>query len=78
MQIKELKMLHRAGALSDARIAAFMGEWTVEMQQKGGERVTVEAQRGGVRQFKTLDAAWKALAAIGFERATIEERHQTR
>ena len=61
MQIKELTLLHRAGALSDARIGRFMGSWTVDMQQKGGERVDIEAQRGGVRQFKTLDAAWKAV-----------------
>jgi len=77
MKLKELKLLFENGILREARILPApmqSGHWVVEIAKAGqAEAVTIEKQRGGVRFFATLDAAYSLVREIGFRKALIHE-----
>ncbi|MDE1335393.1 plasmid replication protein RepB [Vibrio aestuarianus] len=64
MQIKDLKMLFDAGSLKKAQIVlAPMGSGYILLL----DNHVLQAQRGGDRLFKSLDAAAESAARIGFK-----------
>lgn len=73
MQLSEIKMLFENGVLRDAYILPLLGEWVIECTRHAGDSVALETQRGGVRRFKTLDAAYGVVREIGFQRAQVRD-----
>ncbi|GEM77535.1 hypothetical protein [Vibrio sagamiensis] len=68
MQIKDLKILFDAGAVKKATV--------VSAPLEGGyhlliDKHVLQAQRGGDRLFKTLDAACESASNIGFKRIEV-------
>ena len=75
MQEKDLRILFEAGDLKKAQITPAplaLGQRCVQLHRKTEEPVMLDAQRVSPRTFKTLDAAYKAVAAIGFRKASVE------
>lgn len=77
MQINEAKIRFDAGQLTGAHIlpavAAERG-WTISIDIKGGSYDTIRTKRDThPREFKTLDAAYRAVREIGFRKATVRE-----
>lgn len=59
------------GALVRAPTVLHQG-WTIEIQGTTGNADPVlRAARGQVRQFRTLDAAWRVVREIGFRYFTV-------
>jgi len=73
MQLSEIKMLLEHGVLRDAYILPLLGDWVIEFTRHAGESIALEAQRGGVRRFKTLDAAYGVVREVGFQRAQVRD-----
>jgi len=73
MQLSEIRMLFENGVLRDAYILPLMGEWVIEITRHAGESIALESQRGGVRKFKTLDAAYGVVREVGFQRAQVRD-----
>lgn len=48
-------------------------DWTVEVTRHAGASIALETQRGAVRRFKTLGAAFEGVKSIGFNRANIRQ-----
>ena len=74
MRIDQIALLIGAGAISGANIyPAPMkpGKWYIEFIRKGGERIALSAQRGNIRDFASLDSAWKVLNDLDIRTATI-------
>ncbi len=68
MQIKDLKMLFDAGSVKKARVvvAPFGGGYNLLV-----DKYVLQAQRGGDRSFKTIDAACESAKNIGFKRVEV-------
>jgi len=73
MQLSDIKLLFQNGVLRDAYILPLFGDWTIEITRHAGESITLETQRGAVRHFKTLDAAFEGVKSVGFNRANIRQ-----
>jgi len=73
MQLSEIKMLFENGVLRDAYILPLFDSWVIEFTKHAGESIALEAQRGGVRRFKTIDAAYGVVREIGFQRVQVRE-----
>lgn len=72
MILKEIQILFDAGALAACEIlrAPMQDEWYLVFIRKSDKAMlSLTTQRSGedVRCFKTLDAAYKAAAGIGFK-----------
>lgn len=69
MELKEYKLLFTAGDLKQCQVVPVpfqQDEWMIVLTRKNGQKRVLETQRGGMRQFKKLDAAWSAATQIGF------------
>lgn len=76
MKIKDFRLLLGAGAVHNARmIREPMGAgWLVEIEATvDGARqwIALEAKRGNVRAFASLDTAATALSSIGINNASL-------
>ncbi|MBY7814406.1 plasmid replication protein RepB [Vibrio fluvialis] len=68
MQIKDLRLLFDAGSLKKAQIVrAPMGTGYILLIDKH----IVQAQRGGDRLFKSIDAAVESAHNIGFRKVEV-------
>ncbi len=68
MQIKDLKLLFDAGSLKKAQVTkAPMGSGYILLIDKH----VLQAQRGGERIFKSLDAAAESAVKIGFQKIEV-------
>jgi hypothetical protein len=76
MQTKEIKIRFDAGTLSACTIVDFpleQGAYALMFSQKNkSTSITMKAQRGGMRKFKSIDGAATAAKHIGFRKITIE------
>ena len=72
MNIKEAKLLFQAGVLEDPVIRR-VGEqgWTVVLEGRHQLKPELETTRGGVRVFKTADAAVGVVFELGFEKIEV-------
>ena len=68
MILKEAELLFQAGALETPVVKKYEpeGGWGVTLAGKHKLNPTLEAARGHVRVFKTLDAAVGVLFELGF------------
>ena len=68
MQIKDLKMLFDAGSVKKAKVvvAPLGSGFNLLVDQH-----VLQAQRGGDRHFKTIDAACESAKNIGFKRIEV-------
>lgn len=74
MELRELKILFDSGALRDAHVCKLFDGWTIECTRPGLDSVPMTtAKSREVRRFKSLDAAWRTLEEIGFQRAVIRK-----
>jgi hypothetical protein len=72
MELRELKLLFDSGALREAHIVRLFDAWTLECTRPGRDSVTMTTSRtGDIRRFKSLDAAYEAARAVGFQRASV-------
>lgn len=74
MRIDQIALLIGAGAITGANIYPAPlkpGKWFIEFIRKGNERIPLIAQRGNIRNFASLDSAWKVLHELGIGSATI-------
>ena len=74
MRIDQVALLIGAGAITGANLYPAPlkpGKWFIEFVRKGNERIPLTAQRGNIRDFASLDSAWKVLHALGIGSATI-------
>lgn len=76
MKIKDFRLLLGAGAVHNARLVRepMTSNWLLEVEatvEGARQWETLEAKRGGVRAFATLDAAAKALSSIGITNASL-------
>ena len=68
MQIKDLILLFDAGSLKKARVVSLpMGDGYLLMLDKH----VLQAQRGGDRVFKTIDAACESASRVGFRNVQV-------
>ena len=74
MRVDQIGLLQGAAAIKSVtlRQAEKPEKWKVEFKHKNGDIITLTAQRQNVRQFASIDAAWKAIASLGFTEAHIE------
>lgn len=69
MQVKDLILLFDAGSLKKATICKdIMSDKYILITDKH----TLQAQRGGNRQFSTIDAAVETANKIGFKTVTVK------
>lgn len=77
MQIGEAKIRFDAGQLTGAHILPAIARergYAISVDLKGGSYDFIHSKRDKQpREFKTLDAAYKAVREIGFRSATIRE-----
>ena len=75
MVIKEAELLFQAGALQVPVIKKFgVGDgWTVTLEGTHQLTPELETARGGIRVFKTLDAAVGVLFDIGIDEIKISK-----
>lgn len=77
MQMGEAKIRFDAGQLTAAHILPAVARergWTISVDLKGGSYDTIRTKRDThPREFKSIDAAYKAVREIGFRSATIRE-----
>lgn len=76
MKEQQAKLLFDTGAFSKALVTAvpMADGYLLQMARvgKNSSSEIVELQRGGVRTFKTIDAAVATARAIGFRRVEVE------
>ena len=74
MRIDQIGLLIGAGAITEANLYPAPlkpGKWFIEFTRKGNQRIPLTAQRGNIRDFASLDSAWKVLQELGIATATI-------
>ena len=76
MKLSRAKDLLEFGVLRGVEITAnpMDSGWILQLAGRSGEMHVLETDRGGVRVFKTLDAAFKLCEEIGFETALIARK----
>jgi hypothetical protein len=47
------------------------GEWVLQLERKDKSTAVISRQRGGVRHFKTIDAAYRTAIKIGFRTISV-------
>ncbi len=69
----EIRRLFDSGKLVAAQIKPRSGDWIVEFViEENSEPIRLLNNNGEVRFFKSVDSAWRAIRAIGFEQAVIQ------
>lgn len=73
MKLSRAKDLLEFGVVRGVEITTnpMASGWILQLAGRSGEMHTLETDRGGVRVFKTLDAAFKLCEEIGFETALV-------
>ena len=75
MQESEIKIRFDAGELNACiatRSPMDSKKWIVHFySRKSSKQINLETQRGGVREFKTLDAVAKLVDKVGFKSYTV-------
>ena len=46
-------------------------QWVLQLERKDKSTAVISLQRGGVRQFKTIDAAYRVALRIGFRSIAV-------
>ena len=74
MRIDQIGLLHSAGGISQACIVpgTAPGKWSLVFRRNNGESEPLTAQRSNVRQFSSIDSAWKVLVTLGFTDAQLD------
>lgn len=82
MKLDKLKLLFESGGLKDATaISAPMtdGKWLVTFSSRtaaGWDVVTMTSDRGGSREFSTLDTVSRVVSAVGFREFAVVSQWQ--
>ena len=71
ISVHSLRELVRAGALADVSVVA-EGDGFVVQAQVGMERRMLQAKRGHVRQFRSLDSAARLMRGLGCSRLELD------
>ena len=71
-ELKDIQLLMEAGTLKEAVVSPSFGKWSVGFTGKNKEFYTISTQKGALREFKTLDAAYKVIKDIGFAEYTVK------
>lgn len=66
MQFKEIKQLFREGVFVKASAYKCGDAWCLKFERKNGECATLESQRGGQREFKSIGSVLNTIQKIGF------------
>lgn len=73
MKLSKAKDLYEYGVVMGIEIVdnPLKEGWLVQIKSRTGDMSTLETDRGGLRVFKTLDAAFKICEEIGLETALV-------
>lgn len=73
LKLSKAKDLYEFGVIVGAEIVdnPLKAGWLLQIKSRTGEMLTLETDRGGVRVFKTLDAAFKTCEEIGLDRVLV-------
>jgi hypothetical protein len=76
MELNEVRLEYEAGRLKEAIIepSGAGNGWVLMFKEENDEIVRLTTHGGTDRLFKSLDAATKMAADIGFKEAHVEER----
>lgn len=66
-ELKDIKILMENGSLKSATVSPLFGGWSLTVFGKNKkEQYALHTQRGDIRTFKTIDAAFNVIKELGF------------
>ena len=74
MEEKEAAIRLDAGQFKQAVVTPapmVSGQWVLQLERKDKSIAMVSRQRGGIRYFKTIDAAYRVALKIGFRAISV-------
>lgn len=73
MQLSEVKIRFETGDLKacDVYRVPLGQSWSLHFMSSSSGNQSLDTQRGGLREFKTLDSAVALMTEIGFKKITV-------